>query len=60
MKQYSEVMLRCQCENEDMAKQLLFYVRDKSEEIQEERRRFLNKRLKNEENLYIYPEQVNV
>lgn len=49
-----------QCENEDLAKEILFLSTNKTEDEQNERRKFLNKRLQQRENLYIYPEQVNV
>lgn len=52
--------LEQQCENEDLAKEILFYSTDKSESEQNKRRKFLNKRIKQRKNLYIYPEQVNV
>lgn len=51
--------LEQQCENEDLAKEILFYAKDRTEEEQEERRKFLNKRLQNRKNLYIYPGKVN-
>jgi len=64
--------LEQQCENEDLAKEILFYSTDKppekkknrtlfvpeSESQQNERRKFLNKRIEQRKNLYIYPEQV--
>lgn len=52
--------LEQQCENEDMAKSLLLYAKDKEEFEIEERRKFLNRRLKERNNLYIYPAKVNV
>ena len=52
--------LEQQCENEDLAKEILFYSTYKSESEQNKRRKFLNKRIKQRKNLYIYPEQVNV
>lgn len=52
--------LEQQCENEDLAKEILFLSTNKTEDEQNERRKFLNKRLQQRENLYIYPEQVNV
>lgn len=51
--------LEQQCENEDLGKEILFYAKDRTEEEQEERRKFLNKRLENRKNLYIYPGKVN-
>ena len=53
-------MIEHQFEAEDLAKEILFYATDKTEEQQEERRKFLNKRLQNRKNLYIYPGKVNV
>ena len=52
-------MIEHQFEAEDLAKEILFYATDKTEEQQEERRKFLNKRLENRKNLYIYPGKVN-
>lgn len=52
--------LQQQFESEDLDKEILLYAKDKPEFEQEERRKFLNKRLENRKNLYIYPEQVNV
>lgn len=54
-----EKMLTQQCENEDFAKEILLYSKDKPEFEQEERRKFLNKRLENRKNLYIYPRKAN-
>ena len=53
-------MLENQCIEEDLAKEILFYAKDLSSLQQEQRRKFLNKRLENRKNLYIYPEKVNV
>ena len=52
-------MIEHQFEAEDLAKEILFYATDKTEEQQEERRKFLNKRLQNRKNLYIYPAKSN-
>lgn len=52
--------LEQQFENEDLAKEILYYSKDKTEEQQQERRKFLNKRIEQRKNLYIYPRQVNV
>ena len=52
--------LEQQFENEDLAKEILLYAKNKSEFEQNERRKFLNKRIGQRENLYIYPEKVNV
>ena len=52
-------MIERQFEAEDLAKEILFYSTDKTEEQIEERRKFLNKRLKNRKNLYIYPAKSN-
>jgi hypothetical protein len=52
-------MIEHQFEAEDLAKEILFYATDKTEEQQEERRKFLNKRLENRKNLYIYPAKSN-
>lgn len=52
-------MIERQFEAEDLAKEILFYATDKTEEQQEERRKFLNKRLENRKNLYIYPAKSN-
>lgn len=51
-----EITLRCQCEVEDVFKSLLYEAHDKTEEIQEIRRNYLNKILEKRKNLYIYPE----
>lgn len=48
-----------QCENEDLAKEILFYSVNNTEDQQEQRRKFLNKRLENRKNLYIYPAKSN-
>lgn len=67
LEKQSKVLLECnqkrleqQCENEDMAKEILLYAKDNTEDEQNERQRFLNKRIEQRKNLYIYPEQVNV
>lgn len=67
LEKHTDLLMQCnirrltqQCENEDIAKEILLYAKDKSEDDQNERRKFLNKRLKNRENLYIYREQANV
>lgn len=52
--------LEQQFENEDLAKEILYYSKDKTEEQQQERRKFLDKRIEQRKNLYIYPRQVNV
>ena len=52
--------LNQQCENEDIAKEILYYAKDKEYFEIEERRKFLNYRLEQRKKLYIYPEQVNV
>ncbi len=52
--------LEQQFENEDLAKEILFYSKDKQEFEQDERRKFLEKRIEQRKNLYIYPEKVNV
>lgn len=51
-------MLEQQFENEDLAKEIFFYSKDKTEFEQNERRKFLNKRIEQRKNLYIYPEKV--
>lgn len=51
--------LEQQCMNEDLAKEILFYSSNNTIEQQEQRRKFLNKRLENRKNLYIYPGKVN-
>ena len=56
---YSKIMFECQCEMEDMAKDLLYEAKDKTENIQKYRKVFLNKILENRKNLYIYPKQAN-
>lgn len=67
LEKQSKVLLECnqkrleqQCENEDMAKEILLYAKDNTEDEQRERQKFLNKRIEQRKNLYIYPEQVNV
>lgn len=52
--------LQQQFENEDIDKEILYFSKNNSLFEQNERRKFLNKRLENRKNLYIYPEQVNV
>ena len=52
-------MIEHQFEAEDLAKEILFYATDKTEDQIEERRKFLNKRLQNRKNLYIYPAKSN-
>lgn len=52
--------LEQQFDNEDIAKDLLLCAKDKEDFEIEERRKFLNRRLEQRKNLYIYPEQVNV
>ena len=52
-------MIEQQFEAEDLAKEILFYATDKTEDQIEERRKFLNKRLQNRKNLYIYPAKSN-
>ncbi len=59
-KKSNQLVLRCQCEVEDVFKELLYQAHDKTEEIQEIRRNYLNKILEKRKNLYIYPEKVNV
>lgn len=51
--------LEQQCENEDIAKEILLYAKDNTEDEQIERQKFLNKRIEQRKNLYIYPEQVD-
>lgn len=62
-----ETLMKCnvkrleqQFENEDLSKEILYYSKDKTEFEQNERRKFLNKRIEQRKNLYIYPEKVNV
>ncbi len=52
--------LEQQFENEDLAKEILYYSKDKPEFEQNERRKFLNRRLEQRKDLYIYPEKVVV
>lgn len=52
-------MIEHQFEAEDLAKEILFYGKDLSELQQEQRRKFLNRRLQNRKNLYIYPAKSN-
>lgn len=66
LKKHTKTLMKCnpkrleqQCENEDLAKQILLFSKDKSEDEQNERRKFLNKRIEQRNCLYIYPEQVN-
>lgn len=67
LKKQTQTLMRCnqkrleqQCENEDLAKQILLFSKDRSKDEQNERRKFLNKRIEQRKNLYIYPEQVSV
>lgn len=67
LKKQTKVLMKCnqkrleqQCENEDLAKQILLFSKDRSKDEQNERRKFLNKRIEQRKNLYIYPEQVSV
>ena len=67
LERYNKTLQECnkkrleqQCENEDMAKYILFLSTDKTDEQQEERRKFLNKRIEQRKNLYIYPAKSNV
>ena len=67
IEKYNNILKECnlkrlekQCEEEDLAKEILFYSTDKSEEEQNERQKFLNRKLEQRKNLYIYPEKVNV
>lgn len=67
LKKQTQTLMKCnqkrleqQCENEDLAKQILLFSKDKSEDKQNERRKFLNRRIEKRKCLYIYPEQVNV
>lgn len=46
--------------NEDLDKEILALAVDKSTLEQEQRRKFLNDRIAQRKNLYIYPEHVNV
>jgi len=48
-----------QCENEDIAKELLLKTKYKTAEEQSSKRELLNGILEKRKNLYIYPEQVN-
>lgn len=52
--------LEQQFENEDLAKEILYYSKDKPEFEQNEWRKFLNRRLEQRKDLYIYPEKVVV
>lgn len=52
---YSKITFECQCEMEDMAKDLLYAAKDKTENIQKNKIEFLSKILENRKNLYIYP-----
>lgn len=52
-------MIERQFEAEDLAKEILFYSVNNTEDQQEQRRKFLNKRLQNRKNLYIYPAKSN-
>lgn len=62
LKEKLETLRKCnykrlehQCENEDISKEILLYAKDKSVEEQHERRKFLDKRIEQRKNLYIYP-----
>lgn len=60
LQECNQKRLEQQFENEDIAKYILFISTDKTVEEQEERRKFLNKRLEQRKNLYIYPAKSNV
>lgn len=62
-----DTLMRCndkrleqQFENEDLAKELLLLAKERTGFEVAERQKFLNKRIENRKNLYIYPEQVCV
>ncbi len=67
LEKQTETLMRCnmrrleqQFENEDTAKEILIFAKDKPDFKIAKRQKFLNKRLKQRESLYIYPEQVTV
>lgn len=56
----NQYRLENQFVEEDLAKEILFCAGGLSLEQQENRRKFLNARLEQRKNLYIYPDKVNV
>ena len=50
--------LEQQFENEDIAKEVLLLAKDRSCEEQQERQKFLDRRLEQRKDLYSYPEKV--
>lgn len=48
-----------QFENEDIAKELLLLAKERTDFEISERQKFLNKRIENRKNLYIYPAKSN-
>ncbi len=60
LKNLNKNRLKQQCENEDLAKEILYYSKYTNEDEQNKRQKFLNKRIERRKNLYIYPEQVSV
>lgn len=67
LEKQTELLNRCnmrrleqQFENEDIAKEVLLLAKDRSCEEQQEKQKFLNRRLEQRKDLYIYPEKVAV
>lgn len=63
----TELLNRCnmrrleqQFENEDIAKEVLLLAKDRPKEEQQERQKFLDRRLEQRKDLYIYPAKVAV
>ena len=46
--------------SEDIRKMILYCMKKSKEEVKTEGRRFLEDKVKQRKNLYIYPEKVNV
>lgn len=57
---YNLLLLNAHFESEDTAKDILLSAKNKSEFEQEQRRNFLDKRIEQRKNLYIYPCKANV
>lgn len=58
--EYNEKLIAAHFESEDMAKDILYYAKDKEEFEIAERRKFLDRKIDQRKNLYIYPRKVNV
>lgn len=67
LEKQTELLNRCnmrrleqQFENEDIAKEVLLLAKDRPKEEQQERQKFLDRRLEQRKDLYIYPAKVAV